>query len=360
MFESWNRAGLALLEASNSTKPVDYSPNSDVNDTLDIRIAAIFVIFVTSLMGGIPPLFLKGFKDSSNPTTLIFRALAAGVILALSLIHVLMDGASSLFEIMDYPLAGCGAMFGIIVMVITENLSHHFMQSSGQHGITHAHPHAIAQSGKDLEQELVKGGLELPEAKLHENSQGNLEDNHTHSCMAVSTAANWATANRSVAHQTVMACMFELGCVVHSFLVGLALGVTVNGRSQATALFIALIFHQGLEAVGLGSVLTRSSFSVFKSIMMILFYSLTTPVGTAVGIAIASSYDANSITALAVQGVLDCVAAGLLLYIALIQMIAEDFSRIDVDKPKSLWFRCVLYLALCFGSGCMAMLAIWA
>jgi zinc transporter 1/2/3 len=115
-----------------------------------------------------------------------------------------------------------------------------------------------------------------------------------------------------------------------------------------------------LEAIGLGSVLTRSSFSKAKSIAMILFYSLTTPVGTAVGIAIASSYNANSITALAVQGVFDCVAAGLLLYIALIQMIAEDFTRMDGDKPKSLLFRCVLYLAMSTGSGCMAMLAIWA
>jgi zinc transporter 1/2/3 len=356
MLESWSRAGFALLQASNDTKLADYSPDTDVDDTLDIRIVAIFVIFATSLMGGIPPLFLSKFKDSSNPTTLIFRALAAGVILALALIHVLMDGVSALSQIMDYPLGGCCALFGVLVMVITENLSHYFMQSSGQQGIMHTHPHATPPSGKDLEEELVKEELELQEAKTHSKA----EDSHTHSCVAVSTAANWATSNRSAAHLTVMAYMFELGCVVHSFLVGLALGVTVDGRSQAIALFVALIFHQGLEAIGLGSVLTRSSFSKAKSIAMILFYSLTTPVGTAVGIAIASSYNANSITALAVQGVFDCVAAGLLLYIALIQMIAEDFTRMDGDKPKSLLFRCVLYLAMSTGSGCMAMLAIWA
>ena len=83
-------------------------------------------------------------------------------------------------------------------------------------------------------------------------------------------------------------------------------------------------------------------------------------VGVAVGIAISHTYNADSITANAVQGVFDCVSGGLLLYISLVQLIAEDFTRIDADQPKGLPFRLATYGALALGSGCMAMLAIWA
>lgn len=82
--------------------------------------------------------------------------------------------------------------------------------------------------------------------------------------------------------------------------------------------------------------------------------------GVAVGIAISNTYDPDSITANAVQGVFDCVSGGLLLYISLVQLIAEDFTRIDADQPRGLLFRLATYGALALGAGCMAMLAIWA
>ena len=141
---------------------------------------------------------------------------------------------------------------------------------------------------------------------------------------------------------------------------GLALGVTVDGRSQATALFIALIFHQGLEGIGLGSVLVKACFPLPKACIMILTYAVTTPIGIAVGIAVSNAYDSTSITANLVQGIFDCFSGGLLLYISLVQLIAEDFTRIDGHQPRGLLFRLATYAALAFGAGCMAMLAIWA
>ena len=178
----------------------------------------------------------------------------------------------------------------------------------------------------------------------------------------------------------------------------------MDGRSKAIALFIALIFHQALEAIGLGSVLVKAGFPLAKSIFMVLSYAVTTPIGVAIGIAISATYDGDSITTNAVQGVFDSVAAGLLLYISLVralgtsqslylyvhvplhtclciliiaavllsvyislllyisqvQFIAEDFTRVEEDRPKGLSFRLVWYSALFVGAGCMAMLAYWA
>ena len=139
---------------------------------------------------------------------------------------------------------------------------------------------------------------------------------------------------------------------------GLALGVTVSSRQQATALMVALIFHQGLEGVGLGSTIVKASFSWWKGVIMITTYALMTPLGVATGIAIANSYDPETETALAVQGTLNSVSGGLLLYIALVQLIAEDFTRADLAQVSAGW-QVAMHAALAIGAGCMAVIAIW-
>ncbi|KAK1326285.1 Zinc transporter 5 [Acorus calamus] len=58
---------------------------------------------------------------------------------------------------------------------------------------------------------------------------------------------------------------------------------------------------------------------------MSLFFSLTTPVGIAIGIGIASSYKENSPTALIVEGILNSASAGILVYMALVDLLAADF-----------------------------------
>ena len=41
---------------------------------------------------------------------------------------------------------------------------------------------------------------------------------------------------------------------------------------QARALTIALVFHQGLEGLSLGSVIARAEFNLAKSVVMVLLY----------------------------------------------------------------------------------------
>ncbi len=94
--------------------------------------------------------------------------------------------------------------------------------------------------------------------------------------------------------------------------------------------------------------------------IMAVTYAMTTPLGIAVGIAIASSYDPNSMSALAVQGVFNSISGGLLLYIGLVQLIAEDFTRMEADQTRGLLFRLSTYGALALGMAAMAMLAVWA
>ena len=102
----------------------------------------------------------------------------------------------------------------------------------------------------------------------------------------------------------------------------------------------------------------QAKFKVRSMAMMILFFSLTTPVGIAVGIGIASVYDENSSTALMVEGTLNSAAAGILIYMALVDLLAADFMSPRVQSKG--WLQLSLNVALLVGAGLMSMLAKWA
>lgn len=91
---------------------------------------------------------------------------------------------------------------------------------------------------------------------------------------------------------------------------------------------------------------------------MACFFAITTPIGIGTGTGIASVYNPNSPGALIVEGILDSMSAGILVYMALVDLIAADF----LSKRMSCNFRLqvVSYFTLFLGAGLMSSLAIWA
>lgn len=79
--------------------------------------------------------------------------------------------------------------------------------------------------------------------------------------------------------------------------------------------------------------------------------------GIAVGIAVASTYDAEGLVNRTVQGSLNGVSGGMLLYIGLHQLIAEEFSKADLTVRPGLRFG--MFLALILGAAAMCALALW-
>ena len=54
----------------------------------------------------------------------------------------------------------------------------------------------------------------------------------------------------------------------------------------------------------------QASFRSWGYALMAFIFTITTPVGIAIGIGIQSTYNANSLNALIVQGIFDSVSAG--------------------------------------------------
>ena len=91
---------------------------------------------------------------------------------------------------------------------------------------------------------------------------------------------------------------------------------------------------------------------------MVFFFSATTPFGIALGIALSHIYSDDSPTALIVVGLLNAASAGLLNYMALVDLLAADFMGAKLQANVKL--QMLSYIAVLFGAGGMSVMAIWA
>ena len=92
--------------------------------------------------------------------------------------------------------------------------------------------------------------------------------------------------------------------------------------------------------------------------ILVFFFSTTTPIGIALGIGLSNIYSENSPTALIVVGVLNASSAGLLNYMALVDLLAADFMgpKLQSNAKLQIWS----YLAVLLGAGGMSLMAKWA
>ena len=91
---------------------------------------------------------------------------------------------------------------------------------------------------------------------------------------------------------------------------------------------------------------------------MVFFFSTTTPLGIALGIALSNVYSDTSSTSLIVEGILNAVSAGLLNYMALVELLASDFMGPKLQGSKKL--MAMAFVAVLLGAGGMSVMAIWA
>ncbi|KAJ1375813.1 Zinc/iron permease [Sesbania bispinosa] len=123
-------------------------------------------------------------------------------------------------------------------------------------------------------------------------------------------------------------------------------------------LIAALSFHQFFEGFALGGCIAEAQFKTLSATIMACFFGLTTPLGVAIGTGIASIFNPYSPGALVAEGILDSLSAGILVYMALVDLIAADFlsKRMRCNFKLQIVSYCLLFL----GAGLMSSLAIWA
>ncbi|KAJ1991330.1 hypothetical protein H4R33_001393 [Dimargaris cristalligena] len=359
-----------------------------------LHVAALFVIFFFSSLGALTPILASRYPRLSIPPVLLEcgKFFGAGVILATSLIHML-PGAVSNFSSPCAPAVfseysafpGLFTMLAIFLFHLMEHLlTGHFISEKNaprsHHDHSH-HPQAHDHSDGTVAYQPTEANLpgaapayyrtaaadsdttpsdsdivgESPKL-TREDTNGHqvleLHSQHTH----VHGGAFFSGAENETRRSSTY--ILEVGIAMHSVLIGLALG-TASG-TEFTSLFIALVIHQFFEGFALGS---RLAELVFKRsavpVASALIFAITTPIGVAIGMGVHSSYQANSPANLVTQGVLDSIAAGILLYSALVNLIAQEFSQASFYRQSKVR-RALFFISMYTGAAVMAIIGIWA
>ncbi|KAJ7964615.1 Zinc transporter protein [Quillaja saponaria] len=307
----------------------------DKPQALKLKIAAITSILVASAIGVCIPILGKIFPALSPEKDIFFiiKAFAAGVILSTGFIHVLPDAFDSLTSPClkehpwgEFPFTGLVAMVSAIGTRMVDAFATVYFNKS----------HSDNKSQAEV----------VDEEKVQEH-EGHVHM-HTHSHVHGSS---------DLLRHRVISQILELGIVVHSVIIGISMGASQSPKT-IRPLVAALTFHQFFEGMGLGGCIVQAKFKSKAVFIMALFFSLTTPVGIAIGIGISNAYSENSPTALIVEGIFNAASAGILIYMSLVDLLAADFMNPKMQSNGRLliWSN----VSLLVGAGCMSLLAKWA
>lgn len=320
---------------------------------LRLKLVAMASILVCSVAGVAIPLVCRRLRSDGGAFSLA-KAFAAGVILSTGFVHMLPEAVESLSDpsLPEFPFSGFAAMMAALGTLVLDFVGTAFYERKHE---------------KEEEKKKKKGMLaaaELPAADKdgkHIDRSMHIVGVHAHAAAhgggGSDVEAGDADADYSHVRHIVVSQILELGIISHSVIIGLSLGVSQN-PCTIRPLVVALSFHQFFEGFALGGCISQARFKTLKEILMACFFAITTPGGIAIGLAAASSFDPESPKAVIVEGILDSVSAGILIYMALVDLIATDF--LGRQRTSSTSLQIGAYAALFLGAGSMSMLAVWA
>ncbi|XP_051199731.1 zinc transporter 10 [Lolium perenne] len=360
---------------------------------LRLKMVAVAAILVSGAVGVAIPLAgrrLRGgggaspssssSSSSGGGTFVLAKAFAAGVILATGFVHMMHDAEEKFADPClpptpwrRFPFPGFVAMLAALGTLVMEFLGTRFYERKhGQEAAAVDETAALLEdgalsgtagmSGDDGKQDAmhIVGMRAHAAAHRHSHAQGHdacdggaVYDAHGHG----HDHGHGSEERPSQSRHVVVSQILELGIVSHSVIIGLSLGVS-QSPCTIKPLVAALSFHQFFEGFALGGCISEAQFKNFSALLMAFFFAITTPAGITVGAGIASFYNPNSPRALIVEGILDSMSAGILIYMALVDLIAADFlSRRMSCNPR---LQVCSYFALFLGAMAMSSLAIWA
>lgn len=259
-------------------------------DVTTFKLIALFTIFFIGLAGG-----LLSRTLSAGPQSEFYfssgNAFAGGVFLGAGLIHMLPDAQAGFNDFLgdsSYPWFAVTCALGFLLILF-------------------------------LEQVLLR----------HDHGRGR-----------------WLAAAESTNLFYPYVLMLVLS--LHSIITGIALG-TESRVVQAAILLIAVLAHKGTAAFALGISMLRSHMSGPRMRALVVCFACMTPLGVILGWGF--MYFLTGRAEEVFEAVFDALAAGTFLYIALLDIMQEEFSVAEGHGIK--------FLLVLAGFGVMALVAIW-
>ncbi|KAK9242501.1 Zinc/iron permease [Lipomyces tetrasporus] len=360
---------------------------------LPIHVGALAIILTVSASACAFPLVAVKFPVLRIPANFLFvvRHFGTGVLIATAFVHLLPTAFVSLtdpclpsFWNQKYPaMAGAIALAAVFLITVVEMVFSHGRSACSLPPAFD--PHVALEHGPekclsaDCGQTVHRcGRVNSTGQQLQRITEANAaldridtmpyksidDESHSQSIRVAEISKqlkNPLHKEKAKRKKAVLQCLLlELGILFHSVFIGMALSVEVG--DDFVVLLIAIAFHQTFEGLALGSRIASLSWKdgSIKPWLMALAYGCTTPIGQAIGLATHSLYDPDSETGLLMVGTMNAISSGLLIFTALVDLLAEDFLSDEswhVLQGKRRYLACFLVFLGAFG---MSVIGAWA
>ncbi|CAR21353.1 KLTH0A07722p [Lachancea thermotolerans CBS 6340] len=336
-----------------------YFGGSEYQGSLNARISSIFVILFVSTSFTLLPVIFTKVKGIKVPKAcyLFARYFGTGVIIATAFIHLMEHsymsigsnscvGSSGRWA--DYSWCSGIVLTTVFVVFLVDLLSEVYIER--KFGISCSHG------------DLVEGAISDNNPRLKENDAETgspVISNKDDVSYDVVSGVNSEIAVKPFESQIGAFLVMEFGIIFHSVMIGLELGTT---GEEFSILYPVIVFHQSFEGLGIGARLISIAFPEGKKwwpYALCILYGATTPIAIAIGLGVRMSYNAHSFKMSIISGVLDAIAAGILIYTGLVELLARDFM-FDPNRTKNLKKLTFMIICTFSGAGLMALLGRWA
>lgn len=356
-----------------------------------LKMVAIGCILIAGAFGVSFPLIgnKRRFLQTDSNLFVAAKAFAGGVILATGFVHMLPDATENLtdaclpdFPWSKFPFSGFIAMMSALATLVVDFVGTQYyerkQEKQSQKENTESLEAALSESAVVPVEIKGRNGMLFGEEEggtIHIVGMHAHAAHHRHNHSQEVGACQGRTKEHSHGHShshshnigreddengirhVVVSQVLELGIVSHSMIIGLSLGVS-ESPCTIRPLIAALSFHQFFEGFALGGCISQAQFRTLRVTLMAMFFAITTPLGVAVGLLLSSFYNPNSPRAMVVEGIFDSISAGILVYMALVDLIAADFLSKKMSCNTRL--QIASYFCLFLGALLMSCLAIWA
>jgi len=344
-----------------------------------LKLLAIVLIFAICFIGGVVPIRLLRYFPEGK-TISYANCLSAGILIGAALVHLLNDAEEEAFA---YPFAHlcCGVgFFGAFILdkiAFTHGHNHAINENTASERLVQARtpdsPRLVAlddlRARINVSVEPASGSQEVPPVPWkHSGSLENPDHAHTHAhahdgphtghaqghipsqtnthAHAHAHAQEHSHTEEAEAARTAYILFSVLG--LESFISGSALGIT--GTSVGVMVIgIAIITHTWAEAFALCTSFLKAGMSNRRIYKLVAVFSVITPLGILAGMVLQSIL--QGYVAKVVSGMLIAFAAGTFLYVATLEIIAEEF-----ETPHNKFAKLNLLL---IGFAFMSAIAVW-
>ena len=303
-----------------------------------LKIISILFLLLISISFGLMPYFIN-FCRKSNKFLSLSNAFSAGIFLGLGFFHILPEAAEILHKKTEFPLAYVCCFLSYSLNLFVEKVAFSNTHEIFHGGHEHEHEktkkiNIIGHKDSDIDINESKEEKQILDIKINQiNTELNNSTSKNILVPINSNIKNISENNKlkSTSKNSFISYLLLFALGFHGLFEGISLGIqkTIKG---ALFLVIAISLHKWAASLTLGISFVKSNVTKNEYIINILIFSLFTPIGIIIGMALTSFSNDY------IAGIFLSISVGTFIYIACSEVVIDEFNKKENKYIKFLFF----------------------